>query len=283
MKDLLRGELGFEGIIVSDAVGMGGIVGYMNVFDACATFLEAGGDILLFPRIGKKFYEEMKRCVEKGILSEETLVDRTARVLAFKDDLKSRGFFEAPKLYNREFHEVLAEKMTVNAMQIIRDRNEIIPTVTQRAQSVLHVIIKNEMVKNLNHVQRLTDELTSRYDIVREITNPGPDYLFDLAENKEYDLIVCSVVANYNFGTNVIRLNSGACRNLMQGWMHLNTPVVFISHNHPFIEEEYKAVMDTVINTYGSTRYTADAICELIKPSHSVSQKNENIECSCSH
>lgn len=266
MVDLLRGELGFEGIIVSDAVGMGGIVGYMNVYDACATFFESGGDLLLFPKIGPKFYDKMKACVKKGILSEETLIDRTARVLAFKEDLLERGFFKEPVPFIKSEHEKLADDVTKKTISIVRDRNDLIPKKTQNAKKVLHVIIRNEMIKNENHIYELTQELKKNYNNVQELSNPGPDRLFDLAESQNFDLIICSIVANYNFGTNVIRLNGLACRNLMQGWMHLETPVVFVSHNHPFIELEYKAVMDTIINTYGSTPTSSKHVCALLNP-----------------
>ncbi len=48
MTNLLKEEMGFDGIIISDAVEMVGFSGFMNYYEACAKFLEYGGDILLF-------------------------------------------------------------------------------------------------------------------------------------------------------------------------------------------------------------------------------------------
>jgi beta-N-acetylhexosaminidase len=50
----------------------------------------------------------------------------------------------------------------------------------------------------------------------------------------------------------VARLHGPLCRNLMEGWMRLGTPVVFVSHIHPFIHQEFEPLMDCVINTYRS-------------------------------
>jgi beta-N-acetylhexosaminidase len=45
--DILRGELGFDGVVVSDDLEMGGITTYCDVGEAAVRFLEAGGDLLL--------------------------------------------------------------------------------------------------------------------------------------------------------------------------------------------------------------------------------------------
>jgi beta-N-acetylhexosaminidase len=58
----------------------------------------------------------------------------------------------------------------------------------------------------------------------------------------------------------VARLHGPICRNLMGGWMRLGTPVVFISHIHPFIHLEYETVMDCVINTFRSLESTGERV-----------------------
>ena len=59
LTDILKNELGFEGIIISDAVNMSGFCGYMNYYKACARFLMSGGDCLLFAHPNEEFYDQM--------------------------------------------------------------------------------------------------------------------------------------------------------------------------------------------------------------------------------
>nr|MBP7462361.1 hypothetical protein [Candidatus Delongbacteria bacterium] len=66
LTDLLREKLGFEGIIMSDAVNMSGFCGYMNYYQACAEFLESGGDCLLFAHPDDEFITEMKKMIDEG-------------------------------------------------------------------------------------------------------------------------------------------------------------------------------------------------------------------------
>ena len=49
---------------------------------------------------------------------------------------------------------------------------------------------------------------------------------------------------------------------MARGWMKLGTPVIFVAHEHPYFHLEYRAAADTVINTYGHTKYTAKYLLE---------------------
>ncbi|MDI4649073.1 glycoside hydrolase family 3 protein [Cohnella hashimotonis] len=90
--ELLRQELGFEGLIVSDAINMGGVVGYMNYYDACAAALTNGCDMLLFPQMDERFYAEMERRHREGSLTLATLRDRASRIVSLKEQF---GLFGA--------------------------------------------------------------------------------------------------------------------------------------------------------------------------------------------
>ena len=49
---------------------------------------------------------------------------------------------------------------------------------------------------------------------------------------------------------------------MMSGWMKFKTPVVFIDYFNCNFSYTFNAVADTMINTYGFTKYTADAIID---------------------
>lgn len=58
-------------------------------------------------------------------------------------------------------------------------------------------------------------------------------------------------------GLNVVRLHDEIARNMMGGWTKFDTPIIFVSHFHPFVHKEYEASIDTIINTYGDIDCTA--------------------------
>jgi beta-N-acetylhexosaminidase len=124
---------------------------------------------------------------------------------------------------------------------------------------VLHVVVANNYEREQAVYSALTKALSARSQ-VQELVDPGPHQLFQLVASTPFDVIVCSVGATHDWGTSIARLHGPVCRNLMQGWMRLGTPVVFVSHFHPFVHLEFESVMDTVINTFGSLEGTAERV-----------------------
>lgn len=87
IHDLLREELGFEGVVISDDMTMGAITENYNVDEAAIEFLLAGGNIVL---VGHEYSKEkavieaIEQAVEAGEISEETLNSRVYDVLKLK-------------------------------------------------------------------------------------------------------------------------------------------------------------------------------------------------------
>lgn len=259
LTELLKGELGFQGIIVSDAVNMGGFCGYMNYYDACCRFLEAGGDVLLFAHMTPVFEEKMKKAIEEGRLTMETLRNRAYRVLCFaKEMMETEDKVKASERKNEE----VANEIVHRACTVVRDRKQLLPFKIEKDTKVLHLLIHNNYVDE--DVKRLTEVLKTISDHVEECENPGPDYIRKIAEEGRYDLIICTVGCRFMYGTNVIKLHGPMARNMMLGWTKFDTPVIFVNHGHPWLGEEYKAVMDTLINTYGCCQGTAEAVVKKI-------------------
>ncbi|MCM1152049.1 MAG: glycosyl hydrolase family 3 [Muribaculum sp.] len=79
MKGLLRQGMGFQGLIITDAINMGGAAGYSAV-DA----LESGADIVLAPARTEREIAGVVEAVESGRLPESIINDRCRRVLVYK-------------------------------------------------------------------------------------------------------------------------------------------------------------------------------------------------------
>lgn len=82
--DLLRGKLGFNGLIVTDASHMVGLSGRSRRKDIVPGAIMAGCDMFLFFNDIEEDLAFMKEAFEKGILTEERLYEALTRVLGFK-------------------------------------------------------------------------------------------------------------------------------------------------------------------------------------------------------
>ena len=83
---VLRGELGFTGVIVSDSFSMGAITQRFSAADAAVRFFLAGGDMLLLPENLEEAYQGVLDAVYAGTLSEDGIDERVLRVLAAKQE-----------------------------------------------------------------------------------------------------------------------------------------------------------------------------------------------------
>lgn len=83
ITDVLRGELGWDGVVISDSLDMGALAGYDNG-EVCVKFLEAGGDILLgIPDI-ETALTALEAAVTDGRLTESRIDESVQRALELK-------------------------------------------------------------------------------------------------------------------------------------------------------------------------------------------------------
>lgn len=87
MNGILRRDLGFDGLIVTDAMSMSGLTLYFTQEEAAVRALEAGADLLLKPADPDASFRGVREAVTKGRLKEQRIDESVRRVLAAKYDL----------------------------------------------------------------------------------------------------------------------------------------------------------------------------------------------------
>ncbi len=91
LTGLLRDELGFKGVIVSDALNMGAITKRYPAGEAAVRAVLAGNDILLMPPDIGAAQQSLLRAVQTGRLPRATLVASVTRILTLKQRLATAG------------------------------------------------------------------------------------------------------------------------------------------------------------------------------------------------
>lgn len=84
---ILRRDLGFDGLIVTDAMSMSGLTLYFTQEEASVRALEAGADLLLKPADPDAAFRGVREAVIKGRMKEQRIDESARRVLAAKYDL----------------------------------------------------------------------------------------------------------------------------------------------------------------------------------------------------
>ena len=89
VSDILRDELGFDGVVITDAMNMGAVSEMYSSSEAAVKAIRAGVDMLLMPADFKAAYEGILSAVESGELTEERINESLYRIIELK--LKMAG------------------------------------------------------------------------------------------------------------------------------------------------------------------------------------------------
>lgn len=89
----LRGELGYNGIVITDAMNMSAITEYYSADQAAVMALKAGADMILMPENFEAAYEGVLAAVKDGSISEERINESLKRIyrIKYRDRVDQEG------------------------------------------------------------------------------------------------------------------------------------------------------------------------------------------------
>jgi beta-N-acetylhexosaminidase len=170
MTGLLRDEMGFEGILFTDALRMGAITEHYGAGEAAVLALEAGADAILVPASVPEAIEAVVAAVGQGRVSRERIDASVRRLL----EAKARaGLHRDPfvplegvaRVVGRAEHRALADEAATRSMTLLRDRGSRLPLDPLEVRQVLSVTYGTE------------DDLTAgrEFDAVLRTYFPGTE------------------------------------------------------------------------------------------------------------
>jgi beta-N-acetylhexosaminidase len=81
---VLRGELGFDGVVITDALNMRAVTNKYGAAEAAVLAVKAGADILLAPQNLTRAIEAVTKAVADGDIPPERIDESVTRILALK-------------------------------------------------------------------------------------------------------------------------------------------------------------------------------------------------------
>ena len=84
VTDQLRNHLGFDGIILTDALNTSAITKFYSADEAAVAAIKAGADMIYLPEDFKKAYEGVNKAVEAGTISEDRINESLRRIYKIK-------------------------------------------------------------------------------------------------------------------------------------------------------------------------------------------------------
>ncbi|MCC9077154.1 glycoside hydrolase family 3 protein [Litorilinea aerophila] len=185
LQDLLRKELGFDGVIISDASGMIGLTTRVPGDERAVRCIQAGCDVYLFPETLQD-YERLLQAVQEGRLAEERVWDAARRVLELKArlNLHRDPFGPKPSDADTARHHQAAQEMADKSITVLRG-DGCPPADLQPGSRVLTVTIGAvspfSRFMPQPELPIFDEELRRRGFHVTHLLNPGDDELLAAA------------------------------------------------------------------------------------------------------
>ncbi len=149
VTDFLRKELGFEGLIFTDALNMKGVTKYYKPGNAALQALLAGNDVLLFPEDVKAAISAIKSALRKGKLTEDELDAHVGKILRAKEQMglhKNRLTNEVPLSYemSNPENDLANRRAHAGALTLLINKDSILPLKNLKSKDIVSIALGNE-------------------------------------------------------------------------------------------------------------------------------------------
>lgn len=283
LTGLLRKELGFNGLISTDATPMIAFTSVMKRSEAIPKAVAAGADMILFNKSLEEDYGYMMEGVKSGVVSEDRLNEAVTRILATKASLrlpekKAEGTIvpgeDALTEIGKSEHRQWAHNTADKSITLVRDTQKLLPLSTKKYKRVYLNVIQKSMNPDdalvkawKERFEREGFEVTVRDRRVSistdDFANPNlsPEKQYMMYEmyrgveemKKNYELYVYVVNMQNASNNTTLRLNWNVMFGLGDDapWMAAEIPVMMISTANPYHLFD-APMMKTYINAYSA-------------------------------
>lgn len=190
LQGLLRDELGFEGVITSDALNMAGYCGWRPYDERIIASVNAGIDFFLWPDT-EKFFALIERALDDGRVCETQINAAVRRILEMKAklnvDQQTRELPPSITQKDLDYNYRFACKVSEESITLLRNRTNALPLILEKGAKIL-VISHLDAECPKKALQFFANKLLERgYDV--EYKTSSEVYSHESQHVTDYDVI----------------------------------------------------------------------------------------------
>lgn len=248
LTGLMREEMGFDGVIITDALNMKAIADHFGPVDAVIRSVKAGTDIVLMPVGLEEVADGLLEAVETGEISEERIEESVKRILTLKVE---RGIVKHEKplpideivanakvVVGSEDHKQVEAEAASRSITLVKNDNAL-PFNFSNEEKI--VVIGNTYIENLYHSVKYYHENTELIIASEPFNN---DQLVQLEDASAL------VVGTYTFDVSGRDPNSAQMQMVNQLMEQVDVPVIGVGLRNPYDIMAYPEI-DAYVAQYG--------------------------------
>jgi beta-N-acetylhexosaminidase len=243
LTDLLRKELNFKGLVITDALGMGAIVKGFGGGEAAVRALEAGADTLLMPADPDVAIKAVMAAVQSGRLTRARIQSSVIKILSAKEHvgLDRKRFVDVEAIGDVIDDPVVNEKaqeIADRAVTLVRNGGNMLPlahpdrtcfvTMTESRYTSDGMTFTQEVRKRVPKASFTALDATMTSDVIDDLVRKQPDC-------SEYAV---AAFASVNSGRGTVAL-AGELSRTMDDLIATGKPVALIALGNPYLLRSY--------------------------------------------
>jgi beta-N-acetylhexosaminidase len=258
LTDVLRDQMGFDGLIFTDAMDMAAIARMHDSGEAAVLAIEAGSDVILMPASVEGAINGIVRAVRSGRMKEERIDRSVRRLLETKERL---GLHEqrlvridaVQNVVGIPAHTQLADRIAEQSITLLRNDRALLPLAGTRSARVLSVTYRRSSDllagRYFNRALRETYPRMSTAEL--ESGSRADDYerTIERARNAQLVLVSTYVTAASISGTSTI---PEELAEFIQQLRRQGTPHVVVSFGNPYLVTDFPDVQAYMLAWAGS-------------------------------
>jgi len=251
MGRILRNDLKFSGMIVTDALSMSGLTIYFTPEESAVRALEAGADMLLKPADVDATFRGVREAVKSGRITEQRLDESVRKILAAKYDLGLVEQRVTPVdaidriVGSRDVHK-LAGEIAERAVTLVRDEDKLLPLKNLKPDArVFNLAITNGDDRNWitnPFVTRLSRAGLKVETLVLDDRSSELEVQKAIEKAKASDLVFASMYGRVRSGQALSVGLPDAGARALSAVIAAKTPVIGISFGNPYLLQNFSGL-----------------------------------------
>ncbi|HYP25392.1 MAG TPA: glycoside hydrolase family 3 N-terminal domain-containing protein [Blastocatellia bacterium] len=245
MGDLLRKEMGFDGVIFTDAMNMLGIADRYPEGEAAVRAIKAGADVVLFPINVEKSFNALRRAVESGEISGARVDESVRRILKAKARLglhKERlaDIANLDRALGSRENQTVATQIIESAITLVRDSRGALPLRLKPEQKVLFIsmVDNGEGWRDGTPGLAFQDALRKRHTDVTAVAvsdqTAPPEFGLIRKMAALSDVVIVNAFIRVSDSKGSIDMSEGEV-NLLRHLSTLKKPFAFVLYGSPYL------------------------------------------------
>jgi len=266
---LLRDNLNFEGVVVTDAMGMGGISNEYSIVDAAVKAVQAGTDLILVPPDASIAHKGLIAAVRRGDITEDRIDESVRRILKLKQWLglnvqKYTDVDLLEKTIALPENRKVADEIAARSITLVRNNDNIVPIDPASTPSALVLTVTSDRNADAGSVFRQSSlsQLGSAVSATIDTRTNEQEMEEILQKAESADVIICGMFVQIRARKDYIALNQKQAQ-FFQQIMALNKPLAVVAFGSPYVLRQFPQI-GTYICTYSYTAVSQRAAVQAL-------------------